>query len=468
MKQQNNKLSFRLKTISMVLILASGLSACASMEAPKQNTKETLGLSQEISERYSIDEAWWKAYGDEQLNRLIDLALKNNTDLAISAIKVNQALYQANLAGADLTPTLSGSLRGSVDKNLKDGGNSKRGYGGSIGVSYEVDLWQKLADSQNAKVWAYQASFADKEALKLSTVYAVMDVYFQLSALQAEISNAEQTITVYQQLLDITNSKWRLGRVAAIEPRQAEQSLLNAKNQLISLKKQYSQSQQALANLVNERLDTANQHFNAENINKIQPLGVDLSVPVAVIANRPDLRASEYRLQQSFKSWQSTSKSWYPSISLSAVVSSSDENIGSALKFPIGVGSVNINLPFLDWQKVKWNIKISEADYEVNRLNFENNIVVAVNEVIQNHYLYQQALQMEANLEAKVKAEEKIAKYYQVRYNNGKEEFSKWLSAQNSLNDTRLSLIKSRYERIKAENTVYKSMAGRYSETISM
>lgn len=462
MKKTNNNMSLQRSALAAVLVLA--LAGCSSLSQPNITTEKTLGLSQEIQARYSVDEAWWHAYHDENLNQLIDTALANNIDLALSALRINQALYQANLTGVNLTPTLSGSLSGSVKKDLKEGGNSTRSYGGGLNVSYDVDLWRKLADSRDAKVWAYQATVEDKEAMRLSTVYAVIDVYFQLAALQADIQTTQKNIATYQSLLNITQSKYKLGRVAMVEPEQAKQSLLNAQSQLILLQEQYSQSQMALRNLLNIKANGEALTLALPTLGSVKPLGVDLNVPLAVIANRPDLRAAEYRLQQSFKSWQATSKDWYPSISLSAAVNSNDSNIGSALKFPIGIGSIDLRLPFLDWQTVKWNIKISENDYEINRLDFEKTMTLAVNEVAQNYVSYEQALATEKNLSAKLGAETKIARYYQVRYENGKEELSKWLDAQRALQDTQLSLQKSSYARIQAENLVYKSMAGRYQQ----
>ena len=47
-------------------------------------------------------------------------------------------------------------------------------------------------------------------------------------------------------------------------------------------------------------------------------VGVDLDVPVAALSARPDIRASEARLQSAFKTLESDRASWYPTISIDA------------------------------------------------------------------------------------------------------------------------------------------------------
>ena len=59
---------------------------------------------QAIASDYRIDREWWKAYGDKNLDRIVELAIANNTDLKKSAITVNKALYEANLLGQELVP----------------------------------------------------------------------------------------------------------------------------------------------------------------------------------------------------------------------------------------------------------------------------------------------------------------------------------------------------------------------------
>lgn len=89
-------------------------------------------------------------------------------------------------------------------------------------------------------------------------------------------------------------------------------------------------------------------------------MGRNLNVPVSVIANRPDVKGYQYRLSSAFKNAKATEKGWFPEVTLGGSLTSSGNKVGNALHNPIGAGVLGINLPFLNWNTVKWNVKISK------------------------------------------------------------------------------------------------------------
>ena len=113
---------------ALSLSLALALSACAVHSADQNLTLESTGQvmsAAETAERYDVNGNWWEIYQSPQLNALMAQALENNIDLKQAAISVNKALYQANILGADLVPSFSGSLSASTSKNLKTGSHGR-------------------------------------------------------------------------------------------------------------------------------------------------------------------------------------------------------------------------------------------------------------------------------------------------------------------------------------------------------
>ena len=100
--------------------------------------------------------------------------------------------------------------------------------------------------------------------------------------------------------------------------------------------------------------------------------GVNLDVPITVLANRPDLRAAEYRLQASQQSVNAQKRSWYPSITLGASLSTSSDKAKSTFNIPMLGGSATINLPFLNWQTMKWKDKTVQAEMDSTKLNLKS------------------------------------------------------------------------------------------------
>ena len=105
----------------MKLLISAGLIAAAGCTAPSfhpLSLKNELQYTQYVKEKYAADKEWWKLYQNEQLNALIEQALKNNPDYLKAAININKELYNLNLKTADLFPTMEGSLGASSQRQI--------------------------------------------------------------------------------------------------------------------------------------------------------------------------------------------------------------------------------------------------------------------------------------------------------------------------------------------------------------
>jgi len=417
---------------ALSLSLALALSACAVHSTDKNLTLESTGevmSAAETAERYDVNGNWWEIYQSPQLNALMAQALENNIDLKQAAISVNKALYQANILGADLVPSFSGSLGASTSKNLKTGSHGNT-FSSQLGLSYELDLWRKLSATADAQVWEYQATRQDMANTRLTLINNVADAYFNIAYLNEAIELAQKSLKQYQEINRIADAKFRYGRADSSQPTQAKQSLLSAQNNLISLKNSLDTQKQVLRNLLNLK---PNEAIAADPAQYRLPSvkGVNLDVPITVLANRPDLRAAEYRLQSSLQSVEAQKRSWYPSITLGASLSTSSEKAKSAF-----------NIPLLDFEKA---------------------LTTALNEVNTNYLAYQNAQAALNNQEQRYALDKKNSRYYQVRYQYGKNELKYWLEALSTEYGSAQNVLNQRYETLKYENMVYKAMAGRYT-----
>src|SRR5262249_48533272 len=100
---------------------------------------------------------WWHSFNDPVLNRLIDEALRTNNDLAAAAIRVYRARLQAGLVDTNRTPNATLDAAGSVSHAL-DAHRTSRAGGITGTLSYELDLWGKLAAQRDAARWVVDAT----------------------------------------------------------------------------------------------------------------------------------------------------------------------------------------------------------------------------------------------------------------------------------------------------------------------
>lgn len=444
---------FRILPKCVLLLTILLLSSCANY--PMQPLREGLIPATEMS-GWVREDKWWTGYADPELDRLVQTALDNNVNLARSAIAVNRALYQANLIGADLLPTFSGSAQTGPSTALKTGSTSHT-YQGSLGLSYELDLWQRLTNSASAAQWEYEATAQDREAARLALINSVVDAYFQLRYLEEAMAVTQSSMGRYTQLLNIVRAKYDLGRGTAVEPLQAEQFLLQARNNLLSLEASRNTTEQLLRDLLNARPGLTFT-INGPPLLETPTVPVDLAVPIAALSARPDIHAAEARLQSSFKDLQSTENSWYPGVSIGSTLNLSANSSNRFFELPVLGNLIQVTFPFLDFNRLRWNIRISESDFETSRLTFVETVTTALNEVAAARYAFENARLSLDNTLAKHEKDLRICDYYSTRYELGAAELKDYLDALNTADSSMLSALESKYQSIRYENQVYKAM----------
>lgn len=461
------KLSKLALTLSVVLALSACSTTKLSADGSLEQAQATYQQYEEITKQFQINEQWWQGYNDSQLNSLVEQAIANNLDLAKSAIAVNRALYNANLVGANLVPTFSGSGSSSAAKGVGSTSNQIStgiltiSHTASFKLSYTLDLWQRLADAASAAEWEHKATVEDLKATRLSLLNSVVSTYYQIAYYKDAIAVIERTINNYQQISTILNNKYAAGAIDRLAVEQAQQATLNARNSLISERTNLKTAEQTLRNLLNLKPNQA-LPTRYPSILGVKLQGIDLNVPVSAIANRPDVVARLNRLQSAFKSLTATEKSWFPTVTLGGSISASASKVANISDNPVGNGVISFDLPFLDWNRVKNNVKISESDYMTAKLNYEQTVTSALNEIDQHYYAYQQSLSSYATLQQAYEHDKRISNYYKNRYEQGVSEFREWISALNTELNSQLSILNQKYMILSNENTVYQSMAGKY------
>lgn len=448
-------------TFLSFLLATTVLSGCAATTTDVPSLESELNYTQEVREKFQADLDWWKAYNNDELNYLTSFALKNNPDMLKAAVKIQKQLANLNLSESDLFPTLTGSLGASSKKKLNDGKKSTQTFSGELALNYEIDLYGKIADARDAQEFELNATVADAESARLSVVNSVVDLYFNLLYLRDTIELTQKNIDTYRSLLDIASARFNTGKADKLEITQARQSLIAEQTALLNAQTQYKEMEQSLRNVLNLK-PSDGFVLGKASILKQPLLTPHLSVPVSVLANRPDLTAAQYRLKKAFKSMKVSEKGWYPTISLNGAIGSSSDRAKSTFDFPYLLGGVSVNLPFLDWNSVKNNVKIAKADYDIALIDFKDALAQALNEVAYYSFAYGKTEHIYANVEKTVENNRQITAYYRARHQAGKASFKDVLQAVADENAARKNLLAQKYQLIKYENLLFKAMAGRY------
>ena len=445
-----------MKKISIILA-AFLLGGCAVTQI-NENYEQIL-LKEDASADIKINREWWTGYGEARLNELIELALKNNIDLAKSAIAVNKALAQAGVLQADLVPSFNANLGAETGKNIKTGGSWSESYKSGISLSYEIDLWRKLANSADAAMWEANATKYDLEAARLALINSVADAYFEAKYQKESINLYEKTLKNYEELEAIIKAKFELGKEEELSLKQVKSSVISAKNRILNASKSLDAAEKTLRNLLNVRPEF---ELNLSgNLSDIQPQGVNLNVPLYFIGARPDLQAAISRIKEALLGVKVSEKSFYPSITVGAGLSGSGDSASEGLKLNFLSGNIAINLPFLNYSKLKSKLKISELEFETMKLNYAQTLTTALNEIDAGYKNLQKDEAVLRNLNENLRNLSSISDIYKLKYDYGKTELKNYLEAQNSLLEGRIGALAQKYKILQDEIGIYKAVAGR-------
>ena len=447
-----------MKKISIILA-AFLLGGCAVTQINENYEQILLKEDANLTANFRLEREWWLGYNEPRLNELISLALKNNIDLAKSAIAVNKAFAQAGVLQADLVPSFNANLGAETGKNIKTGGSWNESYKSGISLSYEIDLWRKLANSADAAMWEANATKYDLEAARLALINSIADVYFEAKYQKESMNLYEKTLKNYEELEAIIKAKFELGKEEELSLKQVKSSVISAKNRILNASKSLDAAEKTLRNLLNVRPEF---DLNLSgNLSDISPQGVNLNVPLYVIGARPDLQAAISRIKEALLGVKVSEKNFYPSITVGAGLSGSGDSASEGLKLNFLSGNIAINLPFLNYSKLKSKLKISELEFEAMKLNYAQTLTTTLNEIDAGYKNLQKDEAVLRNLNENLRNLSSISDIYKLKYDYGKTELKNYLEAQNSLLEGRIGALAQKYKILQDEIGIYKAAAGR-------
>lgn len=419
----------------------------------------------EIKSDYNA--TWQYNFNIAELDELIAKTLENNENLNTAALNLNIALRQAGLQKADLFPTPNASLGASISRDISQHDKSKRSFSSGFGLSWEIDLWGRVYNAYESSNFNALASLLNLQDIQITIVNSVIREYFNILYLNERERNLVKNLQNMRALDKIVRQKFNLGRAELLELAQSDANLLSAQSSLESTKRELQSAYEALANLTRTKIipkgyisdiSRPKLDFGIDTTNF--SLAQELKIAwLDRILMRPDVSVNLAKLNAGFYNYKIAQKNFLPKITLNGGLNDSDENFNDAFGFNLLSGALNISLPFLDYARLKKNLKISEYQFEILRLAYEQSLNNAINEAIKYAAFYQIDSNNLKNQQKIVSQREQIVEIYNTKYEQGAVSLKDLLEAQNSLISAQNTLANQKYELINDEINFYKAIA---------
>ena len=402
-------------------------------------------------------ESWWKRFNDPLLDQVIDRALRSNNDLAAAALKVRIARLTAGLTDTNLTPAGTLGASSSVSRDLRTQADTPT-HQVTGTLSYELDLWGRLAGARDIGHWEAQATEADRQSAALSLIGTTAGAYWQVAYCRELIASTEASLAYHEKTLALVEAKGREGAGSRLDRLQAMRTLATQRATLPPLLHQEAQARNALAILLNQPPAAL------VSARTTLPTGalpaVEAGLPASLLGQRPDLRAAELRLRESWATIEATRASFYPAFTLTGSLGGASSSLKEVLTNPIGTLGVGLALPFLQWNTARLTVRISQAQHEKAVVQFRQTLLTALGEV-ENALSARQQFEAEGlQLQEALSLAREGETLGELRYRAGATPLQTWLDLQEARRAAEAALLGNRLNRLTNLMTLYQALGG--------
>jgi NodT family efflux transporter outer membrane factor (OMF) lipoprotein len=464
-----------MKKLLALLLAGTMLAGCVSAPTttPSQVAlkADALGLAGPAAP--AIADSWWTAFGDPQLDKLVDEALKDSPTLAAAMARVRAA--QSMLSSTTAATYPQASLDGSEQRErFSKDYIIPPPYGGSTtwvgtvqaNLSWSLDFFGKeQARIDRAKATA-EASALDAEAARLMLSGAVTRAYVALSRAYILIDVAEDAVKQREGVLSLSSARTRAGLDTMASQHQAEALAALAREELIRARATRELAVHAIAALIGHGADA---YDIARPTLKETALALPDTLPADLLARRADIAAAKARIEAAFQGREVARKAYYPDINLLAFAGWAALGLGpmfsgSALQYG---GGAAIHLPLFDAGKLDADYAGATADLDEAVADYNASVVGAVKDAADAITNLRSIDAQEAEQRRALAAAQSSFDLARERYRSGLSPLQNVFDSQQLLLDARRQYAAIAADRASARVALLMALGGGFDSTKS-
>jgi multidrug efflux system outer membrane protein len=398
--------------------------------------------------------AWWKAFGDPVLDELVERAGNANTGIAQAAARLAQA--RAVLRATDAERAPQASLGAGVSRQGGGVANAA-GTAGTLAsaganLSYELDLFGRLAKASDAAALDAKAQQALLQSTRLLVQANVAQTYFALRALDNERALMRDTVAAYADTLRLTESRLRAGDVAELDVARVRTEVAATRSEALALERRRAELEHALAVLVGELPAS----FAVAEVDWTgAPPAIPAGLPSDLLTRRPDVSAAQSAMLAAQARVGVAQAAWFPSLALTASGGYASPELGDLFKWSARAWSVGalLSLPLFDGGRREAGVQGATAQLEGAAAGYRENVLVAFRDV-EDQLSSLRLLNAQADVQAQAVASASRATVLSdSRYRNG-------LVSQLELLDARRSEAANRRQALQVRAAQYQATVG--------
>ena len=460
----------------LVAMFAMLLTSCAvgpDYSRPDLKAPDAFRMAEDGDGGSMANLPWWELLRDEELQKLIRIALEENKDLRRAVATMEEFQARLLVARTDFAPRIDAAANapalGRQSIFLFPGFPNPFNYYIQGNLNWEIDIWGRIRRANEAGRADLFARVENRRAVILQLVSGVAQAYFDLRQFDMQLDIAKRTLTSWEESVRIAQARLRQGVISKLDADQFEAERANAAARAAELERQMVQKENELSVLLGRHPQSISRGRSLTE--QVMPPHVPPGLPSELLQRRPDVVQAEQELHAATARIGMAKADRFPKLSLTALFGYANPQLSQLIKgggrnngqFYVGGG--NLTGPLLGAQILGFQQEAAEAQAREAVAAYEQSVLVAFREVEDALVAVRTArTQRDAQAE-QVEALRSALRLANLRYKGGLANYLDVLIAQRNLFEAELALTGTHRLHLVSIVQLYKALGGDWPPT---
>lgn len=477
-KEMVQLINIKMKTIinsfsAVVLLILSSCGLTKDIATPIKDVPINFRGVETSSDNASIGALPIKSFfNNPAMLNLIDSALVRNFDIQIALKNIDAAELMLKRAKLGNIPQLNLQITANSNRpsdNSLNGLSTSQFLGtkhiedfnANLALSWEADIWGKIAKQKDAAYAGYLQSEEVKKAVQTRVVSQVASGFYRLLMLDAQLKVAKSNVELNNNTLKMIKMQFDAGQVTSLAIQQAEAQQLKATQLIPQIKQEISIQENALSFLSGKFPSAIERAATLEQITIPDQLAV--GIPSTMLSVRPDVKSSELDLRIANAKVGIANAQLYPSLIISASGGLNSFKASNWFNIPaslFGVVGGGITQPIFNRRELKTQFELAKVEREQSVLLFRQKVVAAVAEVSDEQSKIVNLKTEYAIAQNRVATLQLAVKNSDLLFKSGMANYLEVITAQGNLLQGELDLTSLKTAQLNAGVALYRALGG--------
>lgn len=420
---------------------------------------------------------WWTGFDDPLLTRLVEDAQVSNLDLAQAVARLRQARESLVQSRATLFPQLGvnggysrsfGITGGSTNTiTLPDGtittistGGGQTNFTVSGDVNYQVGLFGEVRRTVEASRARAEAAEYDYAAVLLSTQAEVARNYLLARLYQAQLANAQASLALQDDNLEIAGFRVQAGLVSSLDQEQARVTRAQTAASVPQIEQNFAAAVARLGVLTGRAPGALRETMAAARPIPAGPAGVAAGIPADALRQRPDVRAAERTLAAATAEIGVAQAQLYPALTISGNINGNSDTLGSVFDALTGRLFAGLAQTIFDGGRLRSQVRSARAAADAALGAYQSTVLTSLEEVENALVARQTAERRAREFRIAATAADAAAILSRSQYRAGLTDFTTLNQQEGALLSARNGLVQAEADRATALVQLYLALGG--------